>query len=85
MAYVSQTPENVKAEIGRQLAIAERAADAYGTSPEEKFRAHGRFDFADVITGELLHDPDCPFCRLRRLRRDYGFACLAATVGRMPS
>jgi len=85
MSNIVQIPEQVKAEIARQLAIAERAAAAYGTAPEDQFRAHGRFDFPDVITGELVHDPDCPFCRLRRLRRDYGFACLAATVGRMPS
>jgi hypothetical protein len=80
---VSETPKNVKADLARQLVEAARAADAYaGPDPVARFRAHSDFDFPDVMTGELLHDPECPFCRLRKLKRAYGLAC---HVGRMSS
>jgi len=71
MAYIAQKPEQVKTEIARQLAIAERAADAYnGPGDRNHFRGHGHFDFEDVLTGELLHDvAGCPYCRLRKLQR----------------
>ena len=69
-------PENQvsrRAEIARQLQEAVRVADAYnGPSPVDHFRGHSDFDFPDVTTGELLHDPECPYCRLRNLKRAYG-------------
>ena len=70
---VSETPKNVKSVVARLLSQAARAADAYaGRDPVARFRAHSDFDFPDVMTGELLHDPACPYCRLRKLKRAYG-------------
>jgi hypothetical protein len=72
MSLVLQTSETVNASIERQLVAAQREADAYGgTGPDAALRAHIDFDFLDVKSGELLHDPDCPYCRLRKLKRAY--------------
>jgi len=64
--------QKVKAEIARQLEEAVRDADAHaGRDPRAIFRAHSDFDFEDVLTGELLHDPDCLYCRVRKLERRF--------------
>lgn len=68
---VSRT--DAKARSAALLHDAARVADAYnGPSPVDYFRGHSDFDFPDVMTGELLHDPECPYCRLRNLKRAYG-------------
>jgi hypothetical protein len=76
--HTSTNPENQvsrRAEIARQLQEAVREADAYnGPGPVSHFRGHGHFDFPDVMTGELVHDSDCPYCRVRKLKRSYGLA-----------
>ena len=47
------------------------AAD-FGEPDENAFRAESDFDFIDVMSGELLHNPHCPFCHLRKLKRAHG-------------
>jgi hypothetical protein len=75
MTLVNQPSENIKAVLARQLSDAVRVADAYaGRDPVARFRAHADFDFSDVISGELLHDIECPYCRVRKLKRAYGLA-----------
>lgn len=84
MRNLSNNPENVKADLARQLQEAAREADAYnGPSPVDYFRAHGDWDRED-FDGVLWHDTDgvtpmpdgshmpCPYCRLRKLKREYG-------------
>jgi hypothetical protein len=72
MSYIPNHPESVKVAVERQLREAVRAADAYGgTGPDAAFRAESDFDFLDVKSGELLHRSDCPYCRLRKLKRAY--------------
>ncbi len=91
MSCVSNNPENVKADLARQIASAQRAADDYnGEGEVAHFRGHGHFDLvAGVavtspdcpVTGVLTHDTaNCPYCKLRKLRRAYGL--LLAMEGR---
>jgi hypothetical protein len=83
MSCVPNKHENVKAEIARQLQAAQREADDYnGPGPVSEFRGHAHFDLvAGVrvtspdcpVTGLLTHDtPNCPYCRLKKLKREYG-------------
>jgi hypothetical protein len=81
MRNLSNNPENVKADLARQLQEAVREADAYnGPGPVAYFRAHGDWDREDG-EGHLWHDKDgvtpmpdgsfmpCPYCRVRELQR----------------
>ena len=47
------------------------AAD-FGEPDENAFRAQSDFDFIDVMSGELSHNPHCSFCHLRKLKRAHG-------------
>jgi hypothetical protein len=83
MIDILQPTEKIKAAVERQLVAAQREADAYaadafaadpyrGTDLDTAFQAEADFDFLDVTSGELRHDPNCPFCRVRKLQRAYG-------------
>jgi hypothetical protein len=83
MRNVSEPLPNNKAELARRIHAAQMAADAYnGPTEVDYFRGHSHFDLVDGIrvgspnepvTGLLTHDtPNCPYCKLRNLRRAYG-------------
>ncbi len=85
MTLISNNTKNLKTDVARQLQEAARAADAYnGPGPVAYFRGHSDFDFPDVMSGELLHDPDCPYCRLKRLKRAYGLTLKGSPHGKAP-
>jgi len=82
MEVTEQLP-NSKTELARRIHVAQMAADAYnGPSEVDYFRGHGHFDLVngirvgspnEPVTGLLTHDtPNCPYCKLRNLRRAYG-------------
>ena len=71
MTDILQTPNNVKVDLARELAKAQRAADAfYGAGPVAHFQGENRFDYDNPRTGHLEHNfKACPYCALRTLRR----------------
>jgi hypothetical protein len=79
MTDILQSPKNIKSDLARELALAQRAADAfYGAGPVKHFQGEARFDYDDPRTGHLEHNfKDCPYCALRTVRR-----CIATMKGR---
>ncbi len=71
MTDILQSQKHVNVDLARELAIAQRAADAfYGPGPVAHFQGENRFDYEDPRTGHLEHHYDtCPYCALRTLRR----------------
>jgi hypothetical protein len=71
MQSVLQSSKNVKQILAHELAIAQRAADAFhGPGPVAHFQGEARFDYIDPRTGHLEHHFDTrPYCALRTVRR----------------
>jgi len=83
MRDVPEPLPNDKAELARAINAAQQAADRYnGPGDRNYFRGHSHFDLVagirvgspnEPVTGTLTHDtPNCPYCKLRNLRRAYG-------------